>query len=172
MRAIVRYTWILTEAIVWLITTSSLSSSSLPARNANMFNLTPSGSSSVLQIFPATKLFSDFLWAKMMFTHLSVFSHNKSVLVFLSLYSQNSTIFNFGFQRERKKWNASSIPLVAVKKTLAVRHATILTTTTRRRTRTVLRHVWLLSTRASLSCFRACGCDECGKGLLAHIYFA
>ena len=31
----------------------------------------------------------------------------------------------------------------------------------------VVRHIWLLSTRASLSCFRACGCDECGKGLLA-----
>ena len=102
MRATIRSIWILTEAIVWLITTSSLSNCSLPARNAGMFTLTPSRSSSVLQIFPATKLFSDFLWAKMMFTHLSVFSHNKSVSVILSLYSQKPTIFNFGFQRERK----------------------------------------------------------------------
>ena len=131
-----------------------------------MFTLTPSRSSSVLQIFPATKLFSDFLRAKMMFTHLSVFSHNKSVSVLLSLYSQKPTIFNFGFQRER---NASSISLVAVKRTSAVRHAAIFTTTTTRRTRTVLHHVWLLSTRASLSYFRACGCDECGKGLFGKV---
>ena len=92
MRATIRSTWILTKAIVWLITTSSLSSCSLPARNASMFTLTPSRSSSVLQIFPATKLFSDFLWAKMMFTHLSVFSQNKSVWCYC-LFIAKSTRF-------------------------------------------------------------------------------
>ena len=35
----------------------------------------------------------------------------------------------------------------------------------------VVRYVWLLSTRASLSCFRACGCDECGKGLFGGWYY-
>ena len=39
----------------------------------------------------------------MLLTHLSVFSHNKSVSVLLSLYRQKPSIPNFGLQRKRKK---------------------------------------------------------------------
>ena len=52
MRAIIHYTWILTEAIVWLNTTSSLSSCSLPSRNAGIFNSTPSESSNSWMVNP------------------------------------------------------------------------------------------------------------------------
>ena len=75
-----------------------------------MFTLTPSRSSSVLQIFPATKLFSDFLWAKMMFTHLSVFSHNKSVSVLLSLYSQSQRFLTLASKgKEKMKYEFYSL---------------------------------------------------------------
>ena len=60
------------------------------------------------QIFPATELYYYyyyyyFLWAKMLLIHLIVFSHNKSVSVFLSLYGQKPSIPNLGLQRKRKK---------------------------------------------------------------------
>ena len=62
----------------------------------------------------------------MLLTHLIVFSHNKSVAVFLSLYGQKPSIPNFGLQRKRKKMKFYlSVLLIVVKGTLATRHAAI-----------------------------------------------
>ena len=66
----------------------------IPAENGRNNSL-------VFQIFPATELFFNFLRAKMLLTHFSVFRHNKSVSVFLSFNCQKPPIPFL--QRKRKK---------------------------------------------------------------------
>ena len=101
-------------------------------------------------------------------SHTLVYSVTINLSRCYCLFTAKSQRFLTLVSKGKEKMKCEFYSLVAVKRTSAVRHAAIFNTTTTRRTRTVLRHDWLLSTRASLSCFRACGCDECGKGLFVN----
>ena len=87
------------------------------------------------------------------FSHTLVYSVKQIRLCFLVFLLPKPPIPTFCLQRKRKKWNISFFPLIFVKRTFVTRDTTIFATATARRSQGVVRHVWCLSTRASLSCF-------------------